>query len=228
LVLVFRFISGTKPSWIISLLFSAACISGILLIQFFFSFLLIYNRYNLIYGLLSNLIVLLLEVFSFFIIFLISAQMIYIIQFFDSLFIAELYLLPERTDSNPVQTVERILFMSKKNGFLNAQNFRSVKKGSIVFNEGDDGSDVFYILSGTITISTKNYTEFLGSGAFFGEISSFLHQKRNFTARAHTDSSILSLSQELFADLILTHPEAAQKLISLVSSSSSHIYGRKD
>jgi len=39
------------------------------------------NKYNLIYGVFSHMIVILLEVFVFFILFLLFAEFIYVIQF---------------------------------------------------------------------------------------------------------------------------------------------------
>ena len=62
----YRFAPGTKPS--IKLCLSTAfCSSGIyFVIQKFLKLFLNMSRYNLVYGVLSNLIVLLLEVFIFF------------------------------------------------------------------------------------------------------------------------------------------------------------------
>ena len=227
-ILVFRFVSGTKPSWFTCLVFSAGCVISIVIIQFFFSFFLITYRYNLIYGILSSLIVLLLEVFSFFIIFLISAQMIYIIQFFDTLLLAELFLLPDRNTTNLLKTLERYLFMNSRNRPVKSPNYSTITKGTSLFSEGDSSSEAYFIFSGTVELSTQNYTRYLESGNFFGEISSFFHQNRIFSAKAYTDICILTVSRDAFSTLITSQPEAARKLISLVSEYSSHIYGRKD
>lgn len=228
LVLVFRFVSGTKPSWLTCLLFSGFCVLSILIIHFFFSFFLVTFRYNLIYGILSSLIVLLLEVFSFFLIFLISAQMIYIIQFFDTLLLSELYLIPDRDNTHLLETLERILFLSPQNILVKSRDYCSITKGTVIFQEGDSTSDVYFLFSGTVELSTQNYTRYIESGNFFGEISSFFQQNRTFSAKAHSDICVLTISRDIFSKLIHSQPEAAQKLISLVSEYSSHIYGRKD
>lgn len=226
-LLIFKFVSGTKPSWFLCIFFSIICVISVIIIQRWFSFFLISNRYNVIYGILSSLIVLLLEVFIFFIIFLICAQMIYIIQFFDDLLLTELYLLPHRNETKPTRSLSRILFMRPDYYIKKGIEYKKYEKGEIIFNENDLSYDVFFIASGIVGISTYNYRVILDNGSFFGEISSFMHQKRHFTAKAESSVLVLSIPQSKFMSLISTQSDISQKLLQIVSTYSTHIYGRK-
>ena len=69
-------------------------------------------NYNTIYGVLGNLIILLFEVYIFFNLFMVFAQMIFTVQFFYSNLLSELYLLPAQHPQNLDDIVRRAIFIT--------------------------------------------------------------------------------------------------------------------
>ncbi len=218
LICIFRFISGTKPSWFLCVFFSFLCVLAVFILQFAFSFFLQNYRYNLIYGILSRLIVLLLEVYIFFVIFLVCAQMIYVIQFFNVVFPAELYTLSDTDTNNPASAIERRVFLRKSRMIQENCTCKTYCEGSILYKKGEQSGEVLCILTGSIELSDEIETIRLGRGAFIGDLSSFLHLNRLYTAKALTDIECISLTSEHFSKSILSQPQSAQKLFSTVSA----------
>ncbi len=103
--LAYRFYTGTKPKPGLCILAAALCTMSFLIAAFFLNMFINYERYNLIYGILGSLIVLLLEVKIFFYLFFVFAQYIFVSQFFNTVSLS--YLAKEKAN-----TIERKLFSS--------------------------------------------------------------------------------------------------------------------
>ncbi len=92
---------------------------------------------------------------------------------------------------------------------------QDVAKGWILFREGSEGSVMYVVLSGTVSISiaADNQEELevarVGAGSFFGEMSILEKDVRSATCRAEEDCVLLSLNAENFRRLMLSHPETA-------------------
>ena len=213
----YRFAPGTKPS--IKLCLSTAfCSSGIyFVIQKFLKLFLNMSRYNLVYGVLSNLIVLLLEVFIFFQIFLFFAQFIYVSQFFETLLLGELYLLPKRESQSFFARIKRFLFIKPSKLVNKKGNVIHIEKGQQIYESGSQGSDVFYIVSGFAEIVKNNHVEYANPGSFIGEVSAFLDIPREATVIAKTDLQLVKIKEEDFQTLLQTNPKVTQRLLENVA-----------
>jgi CRP-like cAMP-binding protein len=92
---------------------------------------------------------------------------------------------------------------------------RSLKKGHVLFREGDAGNEMFLVRSGTVIISklvTGRVDQVLarvGSGEFFGEMSLIDGAPRSATIQADTDVVLLVLDRHELQRLVEVNPRAA-------------------
>jgi membrane protein len=212
----YRFAAGTKPPGKLCMLAAVICTAGFSVVQLLFRLFINMNTYNLIYGVLSNLIVILLEVYIFFILFLFFAQMIYVIQFFDSLLLTQLYLLPDRDDTNIGAFIKRSLFINPRK-FSRAEPV-SFKAGEKIYGENDESDDIYYILAGTIEMSSSNRLDYYNKGDFFGELAYILGIPRSETARAQSGVRLLKIKSSFFEEVRLQNPELNQRAVDAVSA----------
>src|SRR5262245_52059635 len=79
---------------------------------------------------------------------------------------------------------------------------KRLRAGEVLFRDGDTGSEMFLVRSGTIVISkpvtgrVEQVLERIGAGDFFGEMSLFDQLPRSATIQAETASVLVSLSGE--------------------------------
>jgi len=96
---------------------------------------------------------------------------------------------------------------------------RSFRSGSLLFNEGDPGNEMYVIAKGSISIFVilANGKELLiseiGEGNFFGEMSIVEQAPRSASCRAIADTECLSLSTDNFNALIHEHPGIASRIM---------------
>lgn len=92
---------------------------------------------------------------------------------------------------------------------------RKLRKGQVLFKEGDAGEEMFLVREGTILVSkavTGRVEQVLarfGPGDFFGEMSLFDRSPRSATIQAETDTVLLALARENLNRLIELNPRAA-------------------
>ncbi len=89
--------------------------------------------------------------------------------------------------------------------FLRLCERETFKKGETIFDEGDEASTFFLILSGEIVIESWEH-EFsrLGSGQIFGEMGILEHVPRIAAARASEDAVVFSVSRDVLASKLPT------------------------
>lgn len=77
---------------------------------------------------------------------------------------------------------------------------RTCNAGETIFNEGDKGDDMYYILSGSVNISRKDQTiRVMQKGEYFGEMSMLIQAPRTATTTAiEPATKLLRISQENF------------------------------
>ena len=76
-----------------------------------------------------------------------------------------------------------------------------IEKNSIIFKEGDVGTCIFVIISGTVEIFSKNSKDkiLLNQGSIFGELALMKHNiKRTYTAIAVTNLSFFTIDRNFF------------------------------
>ncbi len=90
-----------------------------------------------------------------------------------------------------------------------------LRKGEVLFREGDPGQELFVIREGSVVISkpvlgrVEQVLARLGPGDFFGEMSLFDRFPRSATVQAETETLLLCLDRENLHQLIEVSPPAA-------------------
>ncbi len=91
-------------------------------------------------------------------------------------------------------------------------------EGSVLFSQGDEGSDMFLILSGSVEVSDKNgVVATLEVGDMFGEMSLVDSLPRSATVTAVSQIDVLRLSRENFNDVVAHEPEIAFRVMQTLS-----------
>lgn len=102
------------------------------------------------------------------------------------------------------QAIERFL--------ENCRHKRFRAKSSII-KEGDPSYDLFYVISGSVTVLTEDdkgreiVLSYLNPGDFFGEIGMFNDDKRSAFVRARTNCEIAQMSYKKLKSLNSLFPE---------------------
>lgn len=92
---------------------------------------------------------------------------------------------------------------------------RSLKKGQILFREGDAGQEMFLLRGGSIVISkavtgrVEQVLARIAPGDFFGEMSLFGRAPRSATVQAESDANLLVLDRAHLDQLTQQSPRAA-------------------
>lgn len=95
---------------------------------------------------------------------------------------------------------------------------RRFSDGEIIFDEGDQGIDLYVIQSGQVQISRNSnagprVVAKLGAGEFFGEMSVVLGETRTARAVAVGPTELLELDGETFEAMCIERPEIAIRMI---------------
>ena len=91
-------------------------------------------------------------------------------------------------------------------------HIKNLRKGDILFNEGDEGDEMFLIKSGKIKIikemdnGEKKILAFLGEGSFFGEMAILDNIPRSASAIAEVDTELIIVDREAFLSKINENP----------------------
>lgn len=216
--------SRTKPPFFMSAFFAMLCTFSLYIYLTVALNFINMKNYNVIYGVLGNLIILLFCVFVFFVIFLFFAQWLFVYQFFDILLLCELYILPERDNIKLFATIKRSLFIRPDNILLKNANVISLKRGSSIYTKGQDGTDAFYIVEGTVKIERQNHVNYAEKGSFFGEEACLLNEIRNEDAIALTDVKIIKIPEDIFFSLLEHNPQVSKKALAQISKYFSKLY----
>ncbi len=224
--LSYREISQSKPPLMGCLFAAFLCTATFFLFQKFSNIFINVNKYNLIYGVLSNTLVLLMELFFFFLIFLFFAQYLFVYQFFDTLVFAEMYLLPEYDDTNPFSILKRLLFIRPQSLLKKQQGIISCREGETIYSENQEGTSAYYIISGSVKIFRTNNVRYAERGSFFGEEACLLNDLRHENAVAETDVKLVKIPEEHFYALLQKNPDASKKALSQISNYFAKFYGR--
>jgi membrane protein len=216
----FRIGSGTKPRFKLCIFYSFLnTLATFLLSQFLNGFLNISN-YNVIYGTISTLIILMLKVYFFFVIFLFTAQMIYVSQFFHTLILNQLYLLPEYLEKSFFSNLRRILFINPVSDET-YQNTIYYEGSDVIYLPQENADSVYFICKGFVSIENEETkkSELINQGSFIGENACILNKKRGEKALAFTQCKLIKISKEDFLSILHANPKAASKAMKNLSVS---------
>jgi len=153
-----------------------------------------YTRYNIIYGSLETVVVLIFWIFFIALILLFCAELMSSYLRRDLILLEKAFLGPGHKKQ---ATDERLL---RKFG-------RFYGAGAYVFREGDHDHDMHYILSGRIRVEKqvghiKKVLSEMEAGHYFGEMAPLIDAPRTASARAIEDSTLAVIDRRTFQNLL--------------------------
>ena len=99
-----------------------------------------------------------------------------------------------------------------------AQFLKHFDEGSTLFEEGDDGEELYIVRSGKVAIKKKVphgevTLAILEKGDFFGEMAMLEHIPRTAGAEMAEDGKLIVINAEIFGELIKANPEIAVRML---------------
>ncbi len=109
----------------------------------------------------------------------------------------------------------------------------SFPRGSVLFNENDEGNEMYIILKGKVevTILDKNdklVLTTLGEGSFFGEMSLLSNIKRSATIKILDDAEFYMITREGLKKIMKETPAIAVKILFIIASELSNRISKTD
>jgi CRP-like cAMP-binding protein len=153
-----------------------------------------YTRYNVIFGSLETVVILVIWVFYVALILLFCAELISSYQRRNLILLEKAFL---KTKKRFMKTDERLF---KKFG-------RMYAKGTYIFKEGDTGQEMYYVLLGNVRVEksagqVKKVLAEMGPGEYFGEMAALIDAPRTASALATEDSNIAVVEGSTFRNLL--------------------------
>ena len=98
-----------------------------------------------------------------------------------------------------------------------------VRKGDVLFNEGEAGDSLYIVLSGKIKLGRRaadgrqNLVSIMGPSDMVGELSLFDPGPRTATATAVTDVRLAKMPNNMLRPWISAHPEIGEQLLRVLA-----------
>src|ERR1700733_1612704 len=97
--------------------------------------------------------------------------------------------------------------MATESLFINASVHRTVASGDVIYAEGDKGTHMFGIVSGSVTLQKGSVVvASLGPNDVFGERALIDHLPRNLTAIATSETTLAEIDRRDFLFLVHESP----------------------
>jgi membrane protein len=175
------------------------------------------ERYDLVYGVIGSLILLLVNVYTFFSLYLYFAELAYVEEHLDALLFGRFGRLSLGAATSKFESA---LFMEPDRLFRNFG--KAFSRGESVFEAGDTGGEAYFVHRGKIgiflsTVEGERQVAEVARGEVFGEMAYILSEPRNATARALEDTVLLELPPSVFETYIRSSAEASRGLIATLS-----------
>jgi CRP-like cAMP-binding protein len=99
-----------------------------------------------------------------------------------------------------------------------ARFLKHFPKGTILFNEGDEGEDMYIIRSGQVAIKKRVphgeiVLALLEKGDFFGEMALLERIPRTAGAEMVEDGDLIVIGSDVFGDMVKNNPEIAVRML---------------
>ncbi len=99
-----------------------------------------------------------------------------------------------------------------------ARFLKHFPKGTVLFNEGDEGEDMYIIRSGQVAIRKRVphgdiVVAVLEKGDFFGEMAMLERIPRTAGAEMVEDGDLIVIGSEIFGDMVKGNPEIAVRML---------------
>jgi CRP-like cAMP-binding protein len=107
----------------------------------------------------------------------------------------------------------------RRRGARQGDGHDRVRKGDVVFNEGEAGDSLYIVLSGKIKLGRRaadgrqNLVSIMGPSDMVGELSLFDPGPRTATATAVTDARLARLKKTSLRPWLNNRPEIAEQLL---------------
>jgi membrane protein len=152
------------------------------------------KKYNVIFGSLETVVILVLWVFYVALILLFCAELISSYQRRNLILLEKAFLKPRKK----IMKIEERLF--RKFG-------RMFTKDTYVFRQGDTGQEMYYILMGNMRVEKtagqiKKVLAEMGPGEYFGEMAALIEAPRTASVQATEDSNVAVIDGGTFRSLL--------------------------
>lgn len=214
----YRLIPPQGPRRKVAAVAALAAVIVYALIATFLSWSINRTHYDLVYGVLGGLVVLLIKVWLFFTVYFYCAELAFILERYDSLLFARFI----RAARDAKGRRSKGLFGRPER--LLARYGRQYRKGEVIFRQGDAGEEAFFLLEGEIGVwldegeaEAAAQVSTIGAGELFGEIAHLIGEARTATLVATADSEVVILTPEIFDRLLSTDAAVSRRVIDLLS-----------
>lgn len=102
---------------------------------------------------------------------------------------------------------------------LDSAKIRSFSKNTIIFSEGDEGSNLYLVLSGRVKVFLSDDEgkhldiNFHGPGEYFGELALLGCNQRTASVITMESVKLAAISKKIFQEFLKAHPEKAYVII---------------
>lgn len=108
--------------------------------------------------------------------------------------------------------------MKVKGVFKNAKTIREVPSGSVIFEEGASGDEMFGVIEGEVEVRMPGgLIRKLGPDDTFGEMAIIDSTTRSATAVAATDTKLAVIDRQTFLFLVTETPTFALQVMSSIA-----------
>jgi membrane protein len=178
-----------------------------------------HTRYHEIFGSLETVVILVIWVFYVSLLFLLCAELMSSIQRRDLLLFGHTLL-----NRNPARN---------RNSRLVRKFGREFAAETIIFKEGSEGREMYYILFGRIRLEKKSgkgrkILSIMGPGNYFGEMAALADAPRTATAIADEECQLLMVDATLMSNLLRENEEVALHMLQEFSHRLRHMNSAMD
>ena len=108
--------------------------------------------------------------------------------------------------------------MKVKGVFLNTKDVREVPAGTVIFEEGDSGQEMFGVIEGEVEVRVAGgFHRRLGPDDTFGEMAIVDSTSRSATVVAMTDTKLAVIDRPTFLFLVTETPMFALQVMSSIA-----------
>jgi CRP-like cAMP-binding protein len=99
-----------------------------------------------------------------------------------------------------------------------ARFLKHFTKGTVLFSEGDEGEEMYFVRSGKVVIKKRVphgevVVAMLENGDFFGEMAVLERIPRTAGAEMLEDGNLIVIGSDILADMLKEHPEIAVRML---------------
>ncbi len=214
--LMFRIIPPHPPKQKAAIQGTVISVVLFALVSYALQYILDPSRYNFLYGALGSLIMLLANVYFFFIFFFYGAQFSFVINSYDALMFSQLcHTFEKKTKKYNRERMIRAFDKSTLKKYI-----RHYKAGDIIFRKDDKGRDVYYVVSGEAGVyldDPEKQIATIHQGGFFGEMEFLLNEKRNAMIIAKKNLIALQMPPAMFNEILKNDPTMDRWVIETLS-----------